>query len=469
MAAIQGHILVVDDNRINRIKLRSSLEQEGHTVGMAEDGRQALDMVRSEAFDLVLLDIIMPEMDGYEVLAAIKGDPLLRDIPVIVISALDEMDSVVRCIEMGAEDYLPKPFNPVLLKARLDTCLEKKKLRDLERAYLQQEVTLRQSEKLATLGRLSAGMAHELNNPASAAQRGIGQLRQAMIQLQQGHLQLDGLGVTEEQRLRLLALDQLAQTRASQPLNLSSLIRSDREYELEAWLDEHNVDNGWELSPTLVSLGYETADLERLAQTFTAAKLPVVILWLNSVFTIYSLLQEIGEGTGRIVQIVNALKTYAYLDQAPIQTIDVHEGLENTLTMLQSKLPPGVTVFREYAPDLPPIQAYGSELNQVWTNMVDNAIQALNGEGLLTLRTRHEGQEVIVEIEDSGPGIPAAIQGKIFDPFFTTRPPGAGTGLGLNICHNIVVHKHRGKIAVQSQPGHTCFRVSLPLNFEESG
>jgi adenylate cyclase len=183
-----GHILVVDDHKTNRLKLSLGLKQQGHTVALAENGQQALDMLRAESFDVVLLDIIMPELDGYQVLEQMKSDSELRDIPVIMISAVEETESVVRCIEMGAEDYLPKTFDPVLLKARLSASLEKKKLRDLERAYLQQEVMLRQSEKLATLGKLSAGMAHELNNPAAAAQRGAGQLRAALAQLQQANL-----------------------------------------------------------------------------------------------------------------------------------------------------------------------------------------------------------------------------------------------------------------------------------------
>ena len=172
----RGHILVVDDYPMNRLKLSRVLQQQGHTVALAENGQQALAKLRNETFDVVLLDIIMPEMDGYQVLEVMKGDSRLRDIPVIVISAVDEIDSAVRSIEMGAEDYLPKPFNPVFLRARLNASLRRKRLRDLEQVYLQQEIMLRQSEKLATLGRLSAGMAHELNNPAAAVKRGAGQL-----------------------------------------------------------------------------------------------------------------------------------------------------------------------------------------------------------------------------------------------------------------------------------------------------
>ncbi|HSR31348.1 MAG TPA: response regulator, partial [Anaerolineae bacterium] len=229
MSTESGHILVVDDNRMNRIKLSRSLEHQGYVVGLAEGGQQALDMLAGQRFDVVLLDIIMPGMDGYQVLEQIKADPELRDLPVIVISALDEIDSAVRCIEMGAEDYLPKPFNPVLLRARLNASLQKKKLRDLEKAYLQQEVMLRQSEKLATLGKLSAGMAHELNNPAAAAQRGAAQLQALFSHLQQTHLQLGELNLTESQLDSLLALDALARERAKQPPDLDPLTRSDRE------------------------------------------------------------------------------------------------------------------------------------------------------------------------------------------------------------------------------------------------
>jgi signal transduction histidine kinase len=464
MVEEQGHILVVDDNRMNRIKLSRSLEQQGLQVGLAEHGRQALEMLRSEAFDVVLLDIIMPGMDGYQVLEHIKGEPDLRDIPVIVISALDEMDSVVRCIEMGAEDYLPKPFNPVLLRARLNASLQKKKLRDLEKAYLQQEVMLRQSEKLATLGKLSAGMAHELNNPAAAAQRGASQLAATFAQLQQTYLKLGDMHLTPAQLDTLLSLDQRAQARARQPANLDSLTRSDREAELEAWLEKQGVERAWEVAPALVNLGYDTGELRAWVADFAPAQFLAAIEWLTCTYTIYCLLDEIAHGTGRISEIVKALKSYSYMDQAPVQSVDVHEGLDNTLVILRGKLKPEIRLHRDYAPDLPRIQAYGSELNQVWTNLVDNAIDAVNGGGDITLRTCYDDEWVIVEVEDSGPGIAETIQAHLFDPFFTTKAPGQGTGLGLNISHNIIVQKHKGRIDVTSQPGRTCFQVRLPLN-----
>jgi signal transduction histidine kinase len=462
-AGESGHILVVDDNRMNRLKLSRGLEQQGHTVALAENGRQALDMLGAQSFDVVLLDIMMPEMDGYQVLAKIKGDHRLRDIPVIVISALDEMDSVVRCIEMGAEDSLPKPFNPVLLRARLNASLQKKKLRDLERAYVEQEVMLRQSEKLATLGRLSAGMAHELNNPAAAAQRGAGQLRAAIEQRQAAHLALDELALSAVQVATLRNFDQVLRTRAGEPDDLDLISRSDRENQVEGWLETRGFANAWELAPELVSLDFGPDELTQLDETFSAAQLPHVLAWMVGGFTIYSVLDEIGEGAGRIAEIVKALKAYTYLDQSPVQNVDVHQGLDNTLVMLRGKLRQGITVHREYAEQLPAIEAFGSELNQVWTNIIDNAAAAMNGHGEIWLRTSRDGEWVVVEIMDNGPGIPAEIQAHIFDPFFTTKAPGEGTGLGLNISHNIVVQKHGGAISVDSEPGRTRFRVSLPI------
>jgi len=170
-------------------------------------------------------------------------------------------------------------------------------------------------------------------------------------------------------------------------------------------------------------------------------------------------------GASRIAEIVKALKSYTYLDQAPTLSVDIHEGLDNTLVIMRSKLKPGVTVHREYAKDLPTIQAYGSELNQVWTNLIDNAIDAMNGQGEITLRTSFDDQWISVEVEDQGQGIPEHILPHIFDPFYTTKPVGQGTGLGLNISYNIIVHKHKGQIEVSSQPGKTIFIVRLPRNF----
>jgi len=459
----QGQILIVDDNRMNRIKLSISLEQQGHAVQLAEDGKQAIQMLSKNAYDLVLLDIIMPEVDGFQVLEQMKSDSKLRDIPVIVISAVDEIDSAVRCIEMGAEDYLPKPFNPVLLRARLNACLQKKKLRDLEKAYLEQDMMLRQSEKLATLGKLSAGMAHELNNPTAAAKRNAAQLQQAAHQFQQVHLRLGSLGFSQAQLEYLESLLNQVQQMVDHPLQISALEHSDREELLAGWLERHAVDRAWEEASILVDLDYTGKQLEQLAQHLAPEQLTAVVRWLTCTYTITNLLAEINEATGRVSELVQALKAYSFMDQAPIQNVDIHAGLENTLVLLGSRFHNGTSVQRLFAPQLPHIQAYGSELNQVWTNLIDNAADAVNGDGEIKLRTYQEGGWVVVEVEDNGPGIPEAIQPKVFDPFFTTKPVGKGAGLGLTICHNIIVQKHRGQMDLYSQPGRTRFVVRLPI------
>jgi len=343
---------------------------------------------------------------------------------------------------------------------------EQDKLRDLELAYLQQEITLRQSEKLATLGKLSAGMAHELNNPAAAAQRGAEQLRDEIERLDRAQRRLGETGLTESQSAALDALVESVMDQAVHPRDLDPLARSDLESDVELWLEECDIDEPWQYAPTLASIGLDEERLNELADVFGRDRLSAVVASLSSTYSTRTLLEEIREGAGRISEIVKSLKSYTYLDQAPIQSIDIHEGLNDTLVMLRSKLKDGVSVRRDYDTELPRIQAFGTELNQVWTNIIDNAVSAMNGVGKLTLKTYREEQWAVVEIEDTGPGIPAEIQSKVFDPFYTTKAPGEGTGLGLNISHNIIVQKHKGDIQVRSKPGKTCFTVKLPLQLD---
>jgi signal transduction histidine kinase len=209
--------------------------------------------------------------------------------------------------------------------------------------------------------------------------------------------------------------------------------------------------------------GWSRDELERLAERFSSTQLPVVVRWLGTGSSVYGLLEEVGTSAEGISEIVKAVKTYSYLDQAPIQEVDIKESLENTLVILRSKIKVGVSITRDYADNVPCVEAYGSELNQVWTNIIDNAINAMQGQGELVLRTYTRDGDVVVEIIDNGPGIPPEVQPRIFDPFFTTKGPGVGTGLGLHIAYNIVVHKHRGQIQVASKPGETRFRVVLPV------
>jgi signal transduction histidine kinase len=211
-----------------------------------------------------------------------------------------------------------------------------------------------------------------------------------MDQLRERQVALDKMNIPDGPREKVAELEKEVRSQAEKPVEIDSLSRSDREYELETWLDEKEIENAWELAPVLVNLNYDLEKLENLSGEFSPEQLSVVIPWLGTSYTVYSLLAEINQGAERISEIVKSLKSYVYLDQAPIQSIDIHEGLDNTLVMLRHKLKAGVTVRREYSPDLPRIQAYGSELNQVWTNIIDNAIDAMNGKGEITLRTRQE-------------------------------------------------------------------------------
>ena len=319
-------------------------------------------------------------------------------------------------------------------------------------------------EKMASLGKLSAGMAHELNNPAASAQRGAAQLQATFSRWQTVQLRLTDANLDKRQQEELLKLDEMAKQRALKPVELNAITRSDRETALEEWLQRQRVEAAAGLVPVLVSFGYGTNDLEALAKAFNEKQFAAVIEWLSFKFAIYSLVAEISIGTGRIAELVKALKTYTHMDQAPVQAVDLREGLDNTLIILHNKLKRGVTVVREYADDLPLIQAYGGELNQVWTNIIDNAIDAMEGEGTLIVRARREPPWVVVEIEDDGPGISEENQSRIFDPFFTTKGPGEGTGLGLNISRTLIVRKHKGELSVTSAPGSTCFSIRLPID-----
>ena len=322
------------------------------------------------------------------------------------------------------------------------------------------ESMLVQNEKMAALGTLAAGLAHELNNPAAAIQRSAAQLRDALSDWQRLATEL---GALSDQAEAIDALRETTSKRAAAPVDFDPLSLSDREAELEEWLEDRGVEPAWEFAPALVSSGWDKDELARATERFSADQRTLVLRWLASGSSVYGLLGEVGTSAEAISEIVKAVKTYSYLDQAPIQELDVRESLETTLIILRPKIKAGISIKREYADDVPRIEAYGSELNQAWTNIIDNALDAVQGQGELVLRTYTRDGDAVVEVVDNGPGIPPEVQRRIFEPFFTTKGPGVGTGLGLHIAYNIVVHKHHGEIKVTSTPGETRFRVVLPV------
>lgn len=326
--------------------------------------------------------------------------------------------------------------------------------------------TINQRERLLALGSLSAGLTHELNNPAAAAVRATSSLRDRVAHMRH-KLGVIAAGPYHREALKtLIDIQESTAERVAKAPSLSPLEASDREDALSDWLDDHGIEGGWQIAPTFVQVGLDIDWLERVAAAVDPEMLPGAVGWLNYTVETELLMREIEDSTTRVSNLVNAAKQYSQLDRAPYQVCDVHELLDSTLLMLSGKIGSGIKVVKEYDRTLPRIPTYPGELNQVWTNIIDNAVSAMNGaggEGTLTVRTALEREQLLVEFRDTGPGVPEEIRGRIFDPFFTTKPVGEGTGLGLDISWRIVVNKHHGHLEVHSVPGDTRFRVFLPL------
>ncbi|MFC8664578.1 ATP-binding protein [Streptomyces sp. NPDC057199] len=327
--------------------------------------------------------------------------------------------------------------------------------------------TIGQRERLLALGSLSAGLTHELNNPAAAAVRATSALRDRVAHMRH-KLGVIASGPYQREALKtLVEIQENTAARVAKAPALSPLEASDREDALADWLDDHGIEGGWRLAPTFVQAGLDTDWLEQVAGAVDEEMLAGAVGWLNYTVETELLMNEIEDSTARVSNLVNAAKQYSQIDRAPYQVADVHELLDSTLMMLAGKIGSGVRIVKEYDRELPRIPAYPGELNQVWTNLIDNAASAMGGEGVLTVRTALERDQLLVEFRDTGPGVPEEIRGRIFDPFFTTKPVGEGTGLGLDISWRIVVNKHHGHLEVHSEPGDTRFQVFLPLTAAE--
>jgi signal transduction histidine kinase len=321
------------------------------------------------------------------------------------------------------------------------------------------EALARQRESVMALGTLAAGLAHEMNNPASAAARSVDGLHEAIDAQQSALVRLAERSVTADQ---FIALDGLRSELdpAAAPTELIAL--TEREESLTDWLDDHGVEASWRLAPALASGGVDVAWCERAAEILPEDARGPGLDWVTATLSIASLLSEVKESTARISALVNAARSYSQLDRASLQSIDVTDGIESTLVMLGHKLGDGIAVVRDYAAGLPRIEAHPGELNQVWTNLIDNAVDAMDGQGTLRISAGADGEGVVVEVGDSGAGMPQDVQAHVFDPFFTTKEVGKGTGLGLDISRRIIEERHGGEISVRSKPGETVFRVRLP-------
>jgi len=318
-----------------------------------------------------------------------------------------------------------------------------------------------QRERLLALGKLSAGLTHELNNPAAAAGRAAHDLRDRISHMRHKLAMIAEGALDRTQLTKLVHTQDAFVEKARIAPDLSALEASDAEDELTDWLDDHDITNGWQLAPIFVAGGLTVDDLDEVAGAVPEDCVEGALRWLGYTVETEGLLKEIIDSTARISALVGAAKQYSQMDRAPHQWFDVHEGLIATLVMLKPKLG-AIQLVKEFDKSLPRIPGYPAELNQVWTNLIENARDAMDGEGTLTVRTRRDGDCVAVEIGDTGPGIAPEIRNRIFEPFFTTKPVGHGTGLGLDVSFRVVVNRHHGDLRVESEPGHTVFRVVLP-------
>jgi two-component system, NtrC family, sensor kinase len=468
--ADRGNILVVDDTPANLRLLAGILNGKGYKVRPVPSGELALSAVRGMPPDLILLDIMMPEMDGYEVCKQIKADPRTRDIPVIFISAIDDVLDKVKAFDIGGVDYITKPFQMEEVLARVEThlamCNLQNKLRqkneELTVALGQLQETqnqLVQSEKMAALGQLIAGIAHEINTPLGAIRSSIGNITN-FLETNIETLPAFFKELSVERQSDFLNLMQ----KSGQQTN-SLTTREKREFKkaMRQQLEREGIDNADSMASILVNIGL----LENLQQFLPMLQDPdseKIIKTAYEFASIQKSARTIATATDRAAKVVFALKNYARYDVTGEKVpVNIPEGIETVLTLYYNQLKQGVETIKNYQPQLPAVPCYPDELNQVWTNLIHNALHAMENQGTLRIDVRQQDKWVKVSITDSGQGISPEILPRIFEPFFTTKPQGEGSGLGLDIVKKII-EKHQGTIDVESMPAKTTFTVSLPID-----
>lgn len=477
----QVNILVVDDTPANLRLLVGILTEQGYAVRPARDGHQALAIARSVPVDLILLDIAMPEMDGYEVCSQLKSDDKTREIPILFISALGNIGDKVKAFELGGVDYITKPFQVEEVLARVKTHLDlrnmqkvlKNKNDELLRSNQRLVQTLNQlkrtqdeliqSAKMAAIGNLVAGVAHEVNSPLGAIRSSVNTVDSFLKETLEG-LPLVFKSISSEQIESFLDLIHFSLYNKNK-LSLKEKRQAKRS--LAQMLDSEGIDDFAKIADTLADMNINSEDVSDFLPLFKTQNCSYLLEVAYNLSGLQRCMSTIELATERASKIVRALKSYSHYDNSSLMVqFNLVESIETTLSLYQSQLEQDVKIFVNHT-DIPPIFCHPDELHQVWANLIQNALQAMDNQGTLVFDIKHQEDWVQVSVTDSGKGISPEILPQIFQPFFTTKPSGEGSGLGLDIVAKIV-EKHQGSIEVQSVPGQTTFTVKLPLRPKET-
>lgn len=467
----KGDILVVDDTPANLRLLVGLLTERGYKVRPIPNGKLALSAINLSAPDLILLDIMMPEMNGYDVCEQLKASDRTCDIPVIFISAINEVLDKVRAFKTGGVDYITKPFQVEEVLARVETHLSLCKLQkslqakneDLAKTLQELKATQNQlieSEKMAALGQLVAGIAHEINTPLGAIRSSVENIADFLRR----HLEslpdfFQSISLEHRQYFGMLL------QHSTQSYSLSSREKRQLKKALTSQLKSENIVEADTVSDTLVDIGIYD-DITRFLPLLKDFQRSNILHMAYRFSSLQESTRTIMTATDRAAKVVFALKNYAHQNTTDKKEMaNIIDGIETVLTLYQNQFKYGVEVVKSYT-ELPPTLCYYDELNQVWTNLVHNALQAMENKGTLTIEASQQGGNVAIAIADSGTGIHPEIMPRIFEPFFTTKPPGEGSGLGLDIVKKII-DKHQGKIEVESVPGQTKFTVLIPISDQE--